>query len=155
MKSTQGSEGFLKSLDRIDELQVIPANKRTTKTSRIPFLTLVGGSRSFTSFSCFSIFRFTEERVAYRRRTTFVVAGVSSSIRGLLFCFEHDRVTTGIIPLRLKSPPLNHRQAYTCKSLHQKVESFRKYLNFTSNGAYIPYVIALFKELSHLLLLVG
>lgn len=48
------------------------------------------------------IFRFAEERVGYRRFVDFEVAGVSSSIRGLLFCFVHDRVATGIIPLHLR-----------------------------------------------------
>lgn len=70
--------------------------------SRELSLTLEGGSKLFPSFSWSMIFRFAEERVGYRRFVDFEVAGVSSSIRGLLFCFVHDRVATGIIPLHLR-----------------------------------------------------
>lgn len=62
----------------------------------VVLLTLEGGSKPFSWFSWWRIFRFAEERVGYRRGTVVEVIGVSSSIRGLPLCFVHDLVTTGI-----------------------------------------------------------
>lgn len=85
----------------INELMKYTVSEINTEITGV-ILTLEGGSEGFPSFSWSIIFRFAEERVGYRRRFVFEVIGVSSSIRGLPFCFEHDLVTAGIFHLHLR-----------------------------------------------------